>query len=104
MARGLALVGLLVSALLVAWLLLRSSSKPPASASSSGTPSGKLGEVPPDELTKDPVAMKKHIEAQNCSANCEGALQLCLGMADGEAGESRCREQRTTCEGSCAAP
>ena len=101
MARGLLLVGLLISALLVAWLTLRSSAKPTA-ASSSAAPSGQAGELPPDVVGKDPAAAKRYIESQNCSTSCQSAVNTCLSMADGDTGEARCQEQRAACEASCA--
>jgi hypothetical protein len=102
MTRGLLLAGLLISALLVAWLTLRSSSKRASpSASASAAPSGKLGEVPGAGDMQNGAQAKKYIENQQCASSCEGALQTCLSLADGESAESRCREQRDACTKSC---
>jgi hypothetical protein len=102
MTRGLLLAGLLISALLVAWLTLRSSSRPAApSASASAPASSKLGEVPGAGDMQNAAGAKKYIEGQQCASSCEGALQTCLSLADGETGEARCREQRDACAAAC---
>lgn len=104
MARGLALLGLLITALLVAWLALRSTTKRPSAATSAtAAPSSRLGEIPADEQLQNAAGAKKYIEGQQCSASCEGTLQNCLGLADGETAEARCRQQRSACEASCGA-
>ena len=99
MTRGVLLVGLLISALLAAWLTLQRNAKPAAGSARAG-PSA---ELTPDDVRRDPEAAKKQIVSENCTQPCQSAAGVCRSMADGATAEAACDKERSACEASCKA-
>jgi hypothetical protein len=94
------LVMLIASAVIVVALSLRSRSPSSAGpAASSGT--HKLGEAPPEDVARNPVAAKEFVESQNCLANCTAEARTCSATAEGDEAVARCQAEAKTCEAGC---
>src|SRR5512133_1819237 len=94
------LVMLMVSAVIVVALALRSRT-PAATGPAASSGSHKLGEAPPEDVARTPVAAKAFVESQNCLANCTAEARTCGATAEGDEAEGRCQTQAKICEAAC---
>jgi hypothetical protein len=99
--RGLGLIGLLVVAVLVALLVMRSA------RTSSQERRRELDAItdeqppPPADVARSPRVAKQHVKESMCLGDCEGAARTCRALAEAESGKASCQKELDTCIAAC---
>ena len=96
------LIGLLLSALLVAgvvWIFMPTKPADTTSATPSGATT--LGAAAPTDVARNANAAKEHTKRQVCLADCASEFRTCKTLAADPSAEGACDEKKQTCDGRC---
>jgi hypothetical protein len=99
-AAGLGIVGMLISLLIIALLVVRAYGPSADSDHPSGATSA-LQLSPPPNFGRDPTSSKQFVADSICRSNCESSVRTCRATADGPEAQAKCDSQLGECVAGC---